>query len=135
MGSRIFDTITRISKIRKNTRLLKEGDIIVIFSHEVKRNRWKFGKVVKLICGSDDIPRAAILRVNNNDKMNYIKRPVTKLYPLEINGNFDITEIEKVGIPDTFSDDNETANSGTSERPTRIFADTGVLIRRLMGQS
>ena len=50
-------------KIGKSTRLIKLGDIVAIFSHDMKRNKWKLGKVIKLLCGSDDIPRAAVLRV------------------------------------------------------------------------
>ena len=37
-------------KVGKSTRLIK-GDIVVIFSHYLKRNRWRIGKVVKLIYG------------------------------------------------------------------------------------
>ena len=120
-------------KIGINTRLIKEGDIVVIFSHDLKRNRWKIGKVVKLICGPDVIPRAAIVRVSSIDnKVNYVKRPVTKLYPLEINANFDVTLAEKADVPATFSD-NEIGDDIIYERPTRTAADTGILIRRFTG--
>ena len=57
---------------------MKGGDIVVMFSRDLKRNRWRIGNVVKLICGPDVIPRAAIVRINSIDKVNYVKRPLTK---------------------------------------------------------
>ena len=109
--------------------IFDEGDIIVIFNHDLERNRWRIGNVVKL----DVIPRAAIVRINNIDnKVNYGKRPVTKLCRLEINANFDVTLAEKADVPDTFSD-NEIDDDVIYERPTRIVAYTGVLDASING--
>ena len=63
-------------KIRKNSRLIEVGEMVVTFSHELKRNQWKIGEVVKLICGIDNVPRAAILLVKGERCNRYLKRPV-----------------------------------------------------------
>ena len=122
-------------KVGKTSKLIKEGDIVVIFNHEKKRNRWKLGKVVKLICGADNIPRAAMLRICSDDKAVYIKRPITKLYPLEVNAKVDVSDSEKAVIPDIISDDETDDDDVTYERPSRAAAEAGILKRRLANQS
>lgn len=117
-------------KIGVDVKFIEKGDIVVIFDHQLKRNRWKLGKVVKLIQGSDNIPRAAILRTNTNQ----IKRPVTKLYPLEVKCNVKVTEDEELAAVNA-SSEGEDINDEIVVRPTRLAADTGVLKRRLAGQS
>ena len=89
-------------KIGENSRLIEVGEMVVIFSHELKRNQWKIGKVVKLICGIDNVP---ILLVQGERCNRYLKRPVTKLYPLETKTIVDVLDNELCNIPDMISDD------------------------------
>ena len=73
----------------------------------------------------DVILRAAIVQINSIDnKVNYLKRPVMKLYQLEINVNFVVTLAEKAEVPDAFSD-NEIDDDVIYECPTQIAADQG----------
>lgn len=120
--------------IGKNTRFISEGDIVVKFSHEMKRNSWKIGKVVELLCGPDNIPRAALLRVGDVKKAKFIRRPIRKLYPLEINANFPITNHEKMTIPENINNDDEFDGDENNERPKRIAAENGEMIQRITGQ-
>lgn len=63
-----------------------EGDIVVVHSENEKRCFWRLGVVEKLIRGRDDIVRGAQVRVSVNGRRTAIlRRPVERLYPLEVN--------------------------------------------------
>ena len=80
------------------------------------------------------IVRAAVVQISHESGKVNIKRPVTKLYPLEINANFTVTENEKLlSVYETDEVDYEKSYE-THTRPTRVAADTGILIRRIAKQ-
>ncbi len=56
----------------------KEGDIVLIKGEEKNRNKWKIGKVTKLIRGKDKVVRGV-----QCDKAK-IERPIQLIYPLEL---------------------------------------------------
>ena len=128
-------SLREFQTIGTNQKRIKEGDIVVIHNHQAKRSQWRLGKIIELITGEDLIPRAAKVKVINQNGTNVIKRPISKLYPLEINANLEVSEIEK-RLPVT-----ENSNESIDEsdeiriRPSRSTADTGILIRRLTEQS
>ena len=62
----------------------KIGQVVLIHD-ETPRIKWKLGIVVKLIRGDDNYIRSVSLKTNTGICM----RPVTKLYPLEIEANED----------------------------------------------
>ncbi|KAL3085291.1 hypothetical protein niasHS_010360 [Heterodera schachtii] len=64
---------------RQGQRVPEIGEIVIIHD-ESPRNKWKLGKVVKLIPSDDGLVRSAIVWTQKTE----LKRPVTKLYPLEI---------------------------------------------------
>ena len=63
-----------------DVRKVKMGDIIQIH-YNSKRIRWKLGVVQSIIEGKDGAVRVAMVRTNSG----ITNRPVTKLYPLEVN--------------------------------------------------
>ncbi len=58
----------------------KEGDIVLIKGEEKNRNKWKIGKVTKLIRGKDKVVRGVKLQC---DKAT-LERPIQLIYPLEL---------------------------------------------------
>jgi len=75
--------------------LIELGEIVVIHS-DIKRYKWRLGKVVSLVTGSDNIVRSAIVKVltDKTNKQNYIKRPIEKLYPIEVKSVEAVTDTE-----------------------------------------
>ena len=57
----------------------------MVHNENQRRGLWKLGKVEKLVKGDDDKVRSAIVRVHGDGrKGNTLKRPINKLYPLEV---------------------------------------------------
>ena len=50
----------------------------------MKRNVWRKGKVENLIEGKDGEVRGALLKVMNAGKVSFIRRPLQKLIPFEV---------------------------------------------------
>ena len=117
-------------------RTVKEGEVVVIRG-QCKRNVWRLGKVISFIVGKDEKVRAVTLKVFDGTKNRYIRRPIEKLYPMEVRANTMVGDSEreaaKYVINDNFGDNDNSIDNGN--RPQRKAADTGILIRRLTGQS
>ena len=63
---------------------MKVGDIVHI-QDKVPRLRWRMGKVDKLVPGRDGVVRAAELTtLDKSRRIIRVKRPIQKLYPLEV---------------------------------------------------
>ena len=56
------------------------------------RKQWRRGVVHKLVVGRDNQVRGAVLRVMSNKKVNYIKRVVKRLIPVELENENDIDD-------------------------------------------
>lgn len=68
-----------------------QGDIVHIYTDKKPRQQWRLGKVEKLLWGRDNVARAAeVVTVDKSLNKTLLKRPIQKLYPLEIN------ELDKV---------------------------------------
>ena len=122
----------------KNTNSqIKLGDIVFVYNHNAKRNMWKLGKVVRLFKSKDQNIRAATVKIHNQNPLyQFINRPVSKLYPLEVASNEPVTQEELDLIPKNIpSDTNITDYNDTPERARRIAADNSILIRRLSEQT
>lgn len=63
-----------------------ENDVVLIHEDGVKRNRWWMGKIKKLIYGKDGVIRGVSVKVPcpQMKGVNFLSRPLQKLYPLEI---------------------------------------------------
>ena len=73
----------RLSSTKQN-HTVKVGDIVHI-QDKVPRLRWRMGKVDKLAPGRDGVVRAAELTILDKSQRSIrVKRPVQKLYPLEV---------------------------------------------------
>ena len=58
------------------------------------------GSIEKLLCGKDNVVHA----VNNSPRKIRIKRPIQKLYPLEIDTNVEVTSTPSGGTTLNTSD-------------------------------
>ena len=56
------------------------GDVVQIHDGYLPRNRWSLGVVEDVVFGGDGQVRAANIRIKNG----VTKRPIAKLYPLEL---------------------------------------------------
>ena len=62
--------------------MIKQGDVVCVHEDRLPRQRWKLGTVQVLIV------RAAVIRLVSEDRMTEIKRPVQKLYPVEVSNGY-----------------------------------------------
>ena len=73
----------RLSSTKQN-HTVKVRDIVHI-QDKVPRLRWRMGKVDKLVPGRDGVVRAAELTtLDKSQQIIRVKRPIQKLYPLEV---------------------------------------------------
>ena len=68
------------TNIKSTTVGPNEGDIVLIKGDEKNRNKWKMGKVTKLIRGKDNVVRGVKLQCAKST----IERPIQLIYPLEL---------------------------------------------------
>ena len=65
----------------------KDGDIVTIHEDNAPRQRWALGIITRLIIGLDGVARGAeLITVTSSGKVISTKRPLKKLYPLEVQG-------------------------------------------------
>ena len=80
--------------------------------NDKKRGMWKLGKVESLIIGKDGKARAANVKTESK---TLLKRPIQKLYPLEINAVEDSSH--RVVVPEAKSD------APARDRPSEACSD------------
>jgi hypothetical protein len=91
------------------------GDIVVVHEESRPRGLWRLGKVEGLISGADGQTRGAVVKVlSRNGRSTTIKRPVQRLYPLEIRS----TDRDS-GVPVEAKEDD---NPEVKQRPRRAAA-------------
>ena len=74
------------------TRIVKEGDIVLVHEDFVPRHLWRLGRVEKLVTGKDGLVRGAEIKIEKTG--SFIKRPVSKLFPVEYYEN----ETKNIGV-------------------------------------
>ena len=80
------------------------GDVVLIKDDKLKRNFWKKGYVEKLICGEDKKVRGAVLKVvNKKGDIGWIKRPIQRIVPLEVQKEDVSKSILDVGVDQSIS--------------------------------
>ncbi|XP_068204606.1 uncharacterized protein [Palaemon carinicauda] len=94
----------------------KMGDVVLIHD-EGPRSRWKFGQIVKLHVGPDDVLRVVTLKTPKGQVM----RPVVKLYPLQLWQETDVVISEKTDNKSTRLS-RKTAQVATDARRALIQA-------------
>ena len=84
------------------------GDMVCVYEDKMPRQRWKVGKVTRLIVGRDGNVRAAEIRVCDKvGKVIEMRRPLQKLFPFEVENvqenehTFPVTFIERAGYENT----------------------------------
>ena len=85
------------------------GDVVVIHNDEKKRGFWSTGRVEELLTGRDGNIRAAVVRVYAGSRgSTLLKRPVQKLFPIEVHRDQEGTELAEE--TQLLSDDEEPTN-------------------------
>ena len=90
------------------------GDMVLVHDENQLRGFWKTAKIQELIRRVDDIVRGAILKIySSNGRTILMRRPIQKLYPLEVSDPVNTT-----------TQDNVAANTEVqqAQRPRRIAA-------------
>ena len=70
------------------------GEVVLVHDENHPRTMWKLGRVSDVITSSDDQIRGATLEVSTNGKLTRLRRPISCLYPLEVEPR--ITEASNV---------------------------------------
>lgn len=69
---------------------IRINDIVVVHDENRSRGLWRVGRVMNLVRGSDDQVRGVKVRVaESGKKPTTIRRPLQKLYPIEISNQKD----------------------------------------------
>jgi len=96
------------------------GEVVIVHDETHPRNFWKLGKVIDVIKGSDGQTRGAVLDVITNGKTVTLRRPITRLYPLEVMCKSMASSSEGSSNHDDTAQDETAENSDA--RPVRAAA-------------
>ncbi|KAK3750791.1 hypothetical protein QZH41_006585 [Actinostola sp. cb2023] len=81
--------------VEKSRRMLKVGDIVHIQEKPRPRLQWRMGKVERLLPGRDNVVRAAeVITLDKSKRIIRVKRPLQKLYPLEVSAQEETSEAD-----------------------------------------
>ena len=83
------------SKVGRNANTVEKGDLATVYYENKKREEWRMAVVESLIKGKDDVVRGANIRVIAKGKPSCMSRPVQKLYPIEVQSEFQSEEVLK----------------------------------------
>lgn len=68
-----------------SNRVVSIGDVVIVHDEDQPRGKWRIGKVEALVTGSDGHVRGAAVRVKTKaGRLTKLRRPVQRLYPLEV---------------------------------------------------
>ena len=72
------------------------GNIVVVHDENLPRGLWRLGKVEELIVGADGNVRFARVRISSPNRSPIsVKRPLQRLYPLELSSDDGYGETDK----------------------------------------
>ena len=103
-----------------NAQYIRQGDVVIVHN-DTPRTTWKMAVVTDLITGKDGLVLSAAIRTVNGSTT----RPITKLYPLELNQHEQDTGVEKNPTTDLATDtpdDDTDVSTDQQRRPLRASA-------------
>ena len=108
-------------------RTVSVGDVVVVHEEDQPRGKWRVGKILDLIVGSDGCTRGALVQVRSKGgKCTKLRRPVQRLYPLEIQCEVPVQQTAEVSSsqnPDPVSTELRTEQTvSTRSCPRRAAA-------------
>ena len=110
-------------------REIQEGELVIIQEDSLPKGQWRMRLVEQLLRSQDGVIRGAEVKVvTRNGKTNRLRRPVTKLCPLEVRRSFPSSNTTKYD----FSDSEENRKLTQKRPPRRQVAIQGELIRRIV---
>ena len=109
------------------------GDIVVIHCEEKRRGFWNLGRIEKVIIGKDDQEvRGAVVRVYTGRKHSkLLRRPVQKLYPVEIRSTEDSMEFRSADETRGLEERNETVSISEISQPKEAITKSAEGNRKL----
>ena len=107
---------------------LKKGDVVTVYGEGEKRGNWKVAIVEELIVGRDKEIRGAKVKVAGKGRPVYLKRPIQKLYPLEVQaqpgGNGEERETPVANSEEAVHDRARRAAAVISKAKTKAMLDS-----------
>ena len=82
--NKVSNRTQRESQNEDETKEIVRGDFVLIHEDGVKRHKWKLGRIEGIISCGDRATRGTTLRTCRKDGASLIRRPLQKVYPLEI---------------------------------------------------
>ena len=95
------------------------GEVVLIHEDNQPRTLWRLGRVKDVIEGSDGQIRGAALTVVTNGKQSTLRRPISCLYPLEVDPQSNVQK-NSPAVEATATDKSQEPIRYT--RPTRVAA-------------
>jgi len=86
---------------------VKIGDIVSVHDESLPRAKWRMGVVHELINGVDKKTRVAVVRIADKGRSSYLRRPLQRLFPLEI--------LDDEKEPKSITEDVTSVNEGKPE--------------------
>ena len=97
----------------KSGEKVRVGDIVMIFEEKLPCQSWRMGRVERLLRGKDGQIRSAVVRVHQiGQNSTLFRRPLRKLYPVELNEEEDVINANDVKPEMTFVPDHEVGIQG-----------------------
>ncbi|XP_058810071.1 uncharacterized protein LOC131675193 [Phymastichus coffea] len=110
----------------KESRSIKVGEVVLIGDDNKKRIDWPLAKIEKLIQGRDGVARVAVLKT----KDGILKRPLQRIYPLEI-GCEDRKEIELMcGKEQSMNDKTAAEENKFEPSPNVVKTRSGRVVKK-----
>ena len=101
------------TKRPKSGEKVRVGDVVTIFEEKLPRQSWRMGRVERLLRGKDGKIRSAVVRVHQiGQKSTSFRRPLRKLYPVELNEEEDVINASDVEPEIAFVPDHEVGIQG-----------------------
>ena len=87
METKYLPSFREHTRVKKGPlkRIAQVGDIVTVHKDKIPQQRWALGKITHLIIGQDGESRGAeLVTTDSAGRTINIKRPLKKLYPLEV---------------------------------------------------